>query len=116
MTERLQKQLASCTRDGSNGSANAAHVDTSLELDVTILSPTGAPAVLDEPVVDSALPAVANHTDGMINLGGGGTSSKDTSSIPAKGSLGFDSGNNSSVLVDQFSSGSHRPCRCSRSW
>merc|ERR1719357_390156 len=102
MTERLQEQLASCTRDGSNGFTNAAHVDTSLELDETILSPTGAPAVLDQPVVNSALSAIANHTDGMINLVGGGTSSKDTSFIPAKGSLGFDSGNNSSMLVDQF--------------
>merc|ERR1719357_1756982 len=85
MTERLQEQLASCTRDGSNSFTNAAHVDTSLELDETILSPTGAPAVLDQPVVNSALPAVANHTDGMINLVGGGTS-----------------GNDSSMLVDQF--------------
>merc|ERR1712137_417198 len=73
-----------------------------LSLMKPFLSPTGAPAVLDQPVVNSTLSAVANHTDGMINLGSGGTSGKDTSPIPAKGSLGFDSSNNSSMLVDQF--------------
>ena len=45
---------------------HSAVARSSLDLDVAVVSPPGAPAVLDEPVVQASLASVADNGDSVI--------------------------------------------------
>lgn len=47
-------------------SEHAAVASASLDLDVAVVTPPGAPAVLDQPVVAASLIAVADDGDCMV--------------------------------------------------
>lgn len=46
---------------------NVAHVETALHQDVSARSPAGTPRVTHDPVVFSALGAITNDIDGVVD-------------------------------------------------
>ena len=74
------------TGDSDEDASNAAHLHSSLDADVSLLSPACAPGVLDDPVVHSVLSAVAHHSDGVVGSLSGHTTSEDSSFVLRKGS------------------------------
>jgi hypothetical protein len=53
---------------GGRVAEHAAVAGSPLHLDVAVVAPPVAPAVLDEPVVESAFTAVADDGDGVVVL------------------------------------------------
>ena len=81
--------------------ADTAHVDATLQPDVAVLAPPGAPAVLDEPVVNAALATVANHGDAMVQSAPTviGAASKNSLAVPLEGTFSHHGANQRTVLV-----------------
>ena len=73
--------------NSDEGLADPAHLHSSLDSDVAVLSPGRAPGVLDQPVVHSVfVGAVTNHSYGVVGIGYGGvTSGKYSGAVRAEG-------------------------------
>ena len=65
--------------ESDNGPTDTAHLDSSLDSDEALLSPAGAPGVLDEPVVHSVLSPVADHHHSVVRLGIAGATGENAS-------------------------------------
>ena len=87
------------TGHSGNLLADTAHVDATLQPDVAVLAPTGAPAVLDEPVVNAALATVANHGDAMVQPLVIGAASKDSLTVSSERACSHHRANHCTVLV-----------------
>lgn len=57
-----------CSSDGVGVAFNQAHVDTSLDEDVTANAPSGTPRVTDDPVVLAAESSVSDASDGVVGV------------------------------------------------
>ena len=80
--------------------SDITHVDATLQPHVAVLTPTGAPAVLNEPVVNAALTTIANHGDGVVKPGAVGIATgKDSPAVSAEGSPRDHSANHCAVLI-----------------
>merc|ERR1719322_1256598 len=91
----------SLTGDGGDVLPDAAHAHAPLHLDVTALSPPGAPAILHQPVVLAILVTITHNSDGVV-LSLGGAACKDSSSILRPGPGSSKTGDDSSVLVHKL--------------
>ena len=91
--------IAPATGHQGNLPTDTAHVDATLQPDVAVLTPIGAPTVLDEPVVNAALATIANHGDGVVQPGVVSAAGKDSLAVSAEGTTRDHSANHSSVLV-----------------
>ena len=67
MNEKMSPLTLLTGEDGLCG-PDAAHVDSSLYLDVALVSPVWSPGVLPQPVVNTILSAVTNHHRCMADL------------------------------------------------
>ena len=67
------------TADSDESPTNAAHLDASLDSDVALLPPAGAPGVLHQPVVHTVLSPVTHHRHCVVWLGRAGAPGENSS-------------------------------------
>ncbi len=84
---------------------HAALVAVADHADVTLLTPRGAPRVLDDPVVLASLSAVTDSEDTVVELGAA-SSIEDTTGVELEGLLGSHDGNGDGDGVDGGHEGS----------
>merc|ERR1719219_180040 len=73
-----------------NGASNTTHTNSSLQPYESLLTPIFSPTVLNEPVFFSIFTSISNNSDCVVDFGTAGTSSKNTSCILLKWSIGCD--------------------------
>ena len=72
----------------------------SSDSDVTSVTPAGAPGVSDDPVVLATFVTVADHSDGVVNLGWAGSGVEDTASVHLELGVAGSEGNGDNTSVE----------------
>lgn len=70
----------------------------SSELNVTFVTPAGAPGVSDDPVVLAILVTPTDGGDGVVDLGTAGSTSEDTASVQLEGGAASGKSNTEDTL------------------